>query len=523
MAYTVNKTNTLALPNSYTVQDAVVNTETDLSFVGKGYAGYGELIAENFLHLLENFSNSTAPGKPIKGQLWYDESTNKLKVYSGTAFNQLSGATYSADSPSNPQTGDFWADSDTDQLYFYNGTSFTLVGPESSAGSGFNFTNIIDSGDTSRPVTVIQNDNITVAYVSDNDLFTPKTPITGFGSIAGTGGDIGPGITLNTSISGVKLHGTASRAESIDVSSTTNASSTIIAGGNLLRADANDTTTGVLTVDNDGGVVIGDNQDVEIKVESQNAIINQKIQDKDIIFIVNFAGASNTELMRMDGSSKRVGIVNNSPTSELDVTGTVTATAFSGNLTGNVTGNVTGTSDVATKVTLTAKNTENTTVYPTFGAGATGDQDLFTDSGLSYNPSTNVLNTIASQAQYADLAEMYTSDSQYQPGTVVIFGGEKEVTISRYAQDTRVAGVVSTEPAYLMNSTSEGVAVALVGKVPCNVHGNIAKGDLLTTSGEHQGVAKKSLDPKTGTIIGKALENYSSTDVGTIFISVGKH
>ena len=214
--------------------------------------------------------------------------------------------------------------------------------------------------------------------------------------------------------------------------------------------------------------------------------------------------------------------MNSTPATELDVTGTVTATGFSGPLTGAVTGNVSGTASVASTVTIAAKDSENTTVFPTFSASATGNNALFTDTGLSYNPSTNVLNTTATQAQYADLAEIYTSDASYEPGNVLIFGGDKEVTISKFAQDTRVAGVVSTKPAYLMNADSEGVAVALVGKVPCRVHGMIQKGDLLTTSGEHQGCAKKSLDPKTGTIIGKALENYSSTDVGTIFISVGK-
>ena len=80
MPYTVNKTNSSASPNQYTVQDGVVNAQTDLSFIGKGYAGYGELIAENFLHLLENFANGDAPSKPITGQLWWDSTNNKLKV-----------------------------------------------------------------------------------------------------------------------------------------------------------------------------------------------------------------------------------------------------------------------------------------------------------------------------------------------------------------------------------------------------------------------------------------------------------
>ena len=84
MAYTVNKSNSSASPNAYTVQDGVVNTQTDLSLIGKGYAGYGESIAENFLHLLENFSNTSAPTKPVSGQLWWDSTNSKLKVYTGS-------------------------------------------------------------------------------------------------------------------------------------------------------------------------------------------------------------------------------------------------------------------------------------------------------------------------------------------------------------------------------------------------------------------------------------------------------
>ena len=183
MAYTVNKTNSSASPNQYTVQDSVLNTQTDLSLIGKGYAGYGEIVAENFLHLLENFSNSSAPSKPITGQLWYDETANKLKVYDAT-FRSVGGAEYSSTEPTNQQQGDLWVDSDTQQLYFYNGNDNILVGPPSSSGTinGFVYNVIADSTDTNQNVTYWYNDGNLIAIISE-DTFTPKIAISGFATI----------------------------------------------------------------------------------------------------------------------------------------------------------------------------------------------------------------------------------------------------------------------------------------------------------------------------------------------------
>jgi hypothetical protein len=126
------------------------------------------------------------------------------------------------------------------------------------------------------------------------------------------------------------------------------------------------------------------------------------------------------------------------------------------------------------------------------------------------------------QATYADLAEKYSSDNQYEPGTVLVFGGDKEVTISSIAGDRKVAGVVSTNPAYNMNvECVNGIDVALQGRVPCKVVGFIRKGDMMTTS-HIPGVATSSLDPTTGSVIGKALENYDSTEVSIIEVAVGR-
>ena len=129
----------------------------------------------------------------------------------------------------------------------------------------------------------------------------------------------------------------------------------------------------------------------------------------------------------------------------------------------------------------------------------------------------------ATSAQYADLAEIYLSDSEYPAGTVVVFGGAQEITVSTEYAQTSVAGVVSTSPAYLMNSAADGQPVALIGRVPCRVVGNIRKGDLITSSAT-PGVATR-LDPadwQPGVVIGKALANYNSNTEGVIEAVVGR-
>ena len=132
----------------------------------------------------------------------------------------------------------------------------------------------------------------------------------------------------------------------------------------------------------------------------------------------------------------------------------------------------------------------------------------------------------ATTAKYADLAEMYASDAEYSPGTVLEFGGEEEVTISTYSHCYKIAGVVSTNPAHIMNSGIEGeftVALALSGRVPCSVVGNIEKGDVLVSS-DLPGVATKlDLDKyRPGVVIGKAVQPYNSDVPGVIEVVVGR-
>ena len=131
---------------------------------------------------------------------------------------------------------------------------------------------------------------------------------------------------------------------------------------------------------------------------------------------------------------------------------------------------------------------------------------------------------VSVQAKYADLAEHYVADAEYTPGTVVVFGGPAEITTTDLSHDTRTAGIVSTDPAYLMNAAKPGLPVALTGRVPCQVRGPVAKGDRLVTSdvaGVAERLDKNKYEP--GCIIAKSLEDYDGNDITTIEVAVGRY
>ena len=308
MAYTINKTDGTVVT---TITDGTVDNTTSLQLFGKSSSGFGEGLNENLVKLLENAASTSAPSAPLRGELWFDTTTNQIKVYDGTSFKPTGGAKASATQPTSPSTGDLWLDTDDDQVYAYTGTAWQLVGPVYTKGqtlSGWQIETLASAGGN-KVVSSMYVGNTRVAILS-KEPFTPSATQTGFAEIKS-------GITLNSTL-GAVFEGTNTQATFIDVSSTTDSSATLIAGGNFLRANASDTTTGALTIDNDSGLTVGDAQELTISVSSNDVTIAQTSQDKDLKFTVNDNGTTNT-IMTLDGSETAVNIAGN-----VNITGNLT-------------------------------------------------------------------------------------------------------------------------------------------------------------------------------------------------------
>ena len=193
-------------------------------------------------------------------------------------------------------------------------------------------------------------------------------------------------------------------------------------------------------------------------------------------------------------------------------------------LTTNGSGTLSWASNPGANIIIASNVSANSAYFPVMVNAVGSAVTASADTDFSYNPSTNTLTATnfsgtATQAKYADLAEKYTSDAAYIVGTVVVFGGSEEITTTDCEADTRVAGVISAEPAYLMNSDSAGLAVALRGKVPVNVIGTVEKGDLLVTSntkGYATSVSHIS-SYSSNAVFAKSLENDNGTNGRTIW------
>ena len=315
MSYQVRFTDTTKTP--LTVDDQTINSEKSLQFVGKNYAGYSQYIAENFLHLLENFAKSTAPGNPITGQLWFNTTTgseNQLKVYNGTNWVAAGNVKKSTTAPVSSVLGDLWVDTDNQQLYLYNGSEWILVGPEYSSGqtTGAKIELIVDTSEQTRPVLTTFANGSRVSIISDID-FTPKASLPGFSAIR-------QGINLsttnfNSSTTANKFWGVAEKADALIIGSAT------VAATSFLRSDQASTTNYGFNVRNNAGVSIGGDLSLSIAIDNNSAVITNKISGSSIDF--KLKGTTETETILRVDSNTNVGVYKTNPSERLDVSGNI--------------------------------------------------------------------------------------------------------------------------------------------------------------------------------------------------------
>jgi hypothetical protein len=285
MAYTINKTNGSIFA---TVADGTIDTTSSVTVVGRNYAGYGEFLGENFVKILENSSNSTAPGNPLAGQLWYDSSGNVLNVYNGTEFKPISSVKVAGVAPSSSLTaGDLWFDSGNSQLHIYNGSSFTLVGPPSSVGvgtTGLEAVTITDNAAANHVIIRLSIENLVVAFISDDPEFTPSPAISGFATIK-------PGFQLSSGVANASV----TQADNATLFNLLNSTQ-------FLRSDENDATSGTLSILNDTGLAVGVNGDCIVAVAGSDVTISNVSSNGDLIFSVNDGGIQ-TPSITIDGNN----------------------------------------------------------------------------------------------------------------------------------------------------------------------------------------------------------------------------
>lgn len=303
MAYTINKTDGTILA---TVADGQIDTiSSDLTLIGKNYSGFGESINENFIKLLENFSNTAQPENPIRGQIWFDVNELKLKVYNGNGFVPVSSATISNTQPTNLGVGDLWFNDVDKQLFFFDGTNTILLGPaysQSQGLSGIKVANILDSLNQNRVISYLYNNGILLGIFS-KDSFTPKLPIEGFS------GSINPGFNAGT-LSGIKFYVTASNADSLGNEP----------ASSYVRNDTNNIINGQLILTSNLGLIIGDANQGQFNVSEGNLTIANIASNKDITLTVR-RDVIAEQAIKIRTLSRKVNIYEGISDSEVDIGG----------------------------------------------------------------------------------------------------------------------------------------------------------------------------------------------------------
>ena len=453
MAYQIDRYNNSLLT---VVEDGTVDQTTDLKFIGKNYAGYGEIQNENFLFLLENFAGANPPPKALSGQLWFDSSSNKLKFNDGTKWRTTGGAEVSSTQPSGLTTGDFWWDTSNNQLYAYNGTNFILVGPQ---GSGAGITQMQSrtlkdsSGVLHSAIVATLNDEPVAVFsavagydlAADNDGISAsdfpkiKTGVT----LKAVGTD---GVSTDLGNSTNRFWGTASNSDKLGG---VDASQYIQAGSASFTGQTNFP---------DDGIAIGNSTDLKIKIENDNQGVIQN--DSGNSSVIKFKANNGSGTLTHSVTVSAVGVMPGmSSTYSLGSSSLRYLDVYADNLNGNAT--------TATGILLSG------TTYNGALSAVPTSTALRDGSG---NIAANLFQGTATQAQFADLAEKYTTSEELPVGTAVAVCGHEDHEVEPAAASQMCIGVVSAEPAIMMNSEAEGQYIGLKGRVPVRVKGPVSKG-----------------------------------------------
>ena len=463
MSYTITLTDGSTFA---TIPDGTINTSSSMTLVGKNYAGYGQFINDDIIRLLQNGANTTAPGAPLQGQLWYDQTTGTMKVYTGSTFKVISGATASSTAPSvSTVAGDLWYDSVNAQLNVYSGAAWILVGPAYTGNTGVSgaiVTTITDTNAISHVAVEMYVADAVVGIFSKDAAYTPATPPAGGGW---TGSKlVQPGLTMSGAISGVTplFQGTANNANFLGG----------IASTGFLATTTNQTMTGTLGILNNTGLSVGVNSDFRASVTGSDVYLRNQTSDGNLLIQINDGGVTTT-MITMYGAN-------------------------------NMT-------------TIRGSTTVNT------DAGATAIVNGAGNAIGNIGSSSSYFNTVFAQATtalYADVAERFAADEIYEPGTVVELGGSAEITRVLIDASENVFGVISTRPAFTMNGgagdNDTHPPVAMTGRVPVMVTGVVNKGDRLISAGD--GLARAALagEATAFNVIGRALSSKTTTGAGTV-------
>ena len=451
MAYTITLTDGTVFA---TIADGTINTSSSMTLIGKNYAGYGDYLDENFIHLLESGSNTSAPAAPLTGQLWWDKTNSLLKVYNGSIFKTISAATSSASAPSSNVTGDLWYDTVNQQLKVWSGAAFIVVGPAYSSSQGTSGAipeTITDSVGATKYITSIYVNNNRVAIAFDGAQFVPQA------SLLATFPIIYPGITLTTTNSPI-FAGTANNASFLNS----------LDSSQFMRSDTNTSTTGVLRVLNNSGMFVGATNAISMTQSTNDGLIRSSINGANLVLQANVGGTV-FNVATAQGASGNFAVANAATVgSTLSVTGNITGgnflTAGLISATGNVTGgNVIGTALVR-GVTLSATgnvaaNNVSTTNAISAGTTISAGGNITAGSGNFFLGDGGLLSNVSAAVS---VTQIQNGTSRVQIGAS---GGNANVSIGG---TSNVVVFTSTTSFFASN-----ISVPAIEKSGSNAVGNI--------------------------------------------------